>query len=225
VTLLNARLAPPAGSQAAATGTRGARSTGGQEVGDLLARGAAADRFLRSGDARALLTPALPTPGPTRVPTLLRYPQPLLGPPPAASSDGAGAAAAAALAALVDGRAAEGAPVWRSADGRLPVELQFTAGEFGRSGPVPAYAGAVLFAHGAAAPPETWARDVEVWASPTAELNDARRAGSWTLRQTTEPQVFSFTRRRVHMVWLRILTNHGSPEYTSLAEFALLPAG
>jgi len=48
------------------------------------------------------------------------------------------------------------------------------------------------------------------------------RAGRWTQAQTTTPQAFTFPRMLVRSVCLRVLSNHGSPEYTSLADFALL---
>jgi hypothetical protein len=157
----------------------------------------------------------------TRVVTLLRNPRL----PPA--SDAAHLRAAGDnLPALVDGRIGETVPVWQSVDGRLPIDLQFAAGETGRGGrPIPALAGRLVFAHSSVAPPETWAKDVEVWVSLTPDQDDRELLGRWTLEQRTGAQLFVFARRPVWGLWLRILSNYGSAEFTSLAEFALLPAG
>jgi hypothetical protein len=84
-------------------------------------------------------------------------------------------------------------------------------------------AGRVLFAHSNGAPPETWAKDVEVWLSPGGDFGEAVHAGRWTLEPTTSPQEFTFPRTAVRAVRLRLLTNFGAREQTSLAEFALLP--
>jgi hypothetical protein len=86
----------------------------------------------------------------------------------------------------------------------------------------PVLASKVIFALSRDAPPETWARDVEVWLGADPDAPETLRAGRWTLEQTTEPQAFSFGRTPVRSVRLRVLSNHGGAEYTSLAEFALL---
>ncbi|MBI3974545.1 MAG: hypothetical protein HY332_24985 [Chloroflexi bacterium] len=80
----------------------------------------------------------------------------------------------------------------------------------------------MLFAQSEAEPPETWAKEVEVWISSTDDESQMTRAGRWTLAQTAEPQEFGFARATVRRVRLRILTNYGSAAYTSLDEFALL---
>jgi len=65
---------------------------------------------------------------------------------------------------------------------------------------------------------------VEVWVSLTPEQDDPQFLGQWTLEQRTGPQTFAFPRRPVWGLWLRILSNYGSADFTTLAEFALLPA-
>ncbi len=81
----------------------------------------------------------------------------------------------------------------------------------------------VLFAHSTAAPPETWAKDVEVWISLHPEGADSIRLGQWTLAQATGAQEFPCPPTHVASVRLRVMSNYGSSEYASLAEFALLP--
>lgn len=165
-------------------------------------------RQLLSGEARPGATPGVPTPnpGPTPVPRLLGQVEPLAGAP---GTD---------LFALIDGNAGGDAPAWHSARSRVAVDLRLTTAGGA------ALVGRALFAHSAAAPPETWAKDVEVWASPAPDDEGLTYVGRWALAQTTKPQVFAFARREVRTVRLRVLSNHGSAEYTSLAEFGLLPA-
>lgn len=122
------------------------------------------------------------------------------------------------LLALTDRRAGAAAPLWRSARGRVTADVHLITG----GGAV--LAGRVFFAHSATAPPETWAKEVEVWASPSLDAGAATVVGRWALTQMTAPQVFAFPRRQVHTVRLRVLSNHGSPESTALAEVALLAA-
>lgn len=84
----------------------------------------------------------------------------------------------------------------------------------------------MLFAHSRAAPPESWAKEVEVWVALSfdgLERPDAIRIGRWTLAQSTDAQTFPIPPTRVAGARLQVLSNYGSPEYTSLAEFALLP--
>lgn len=116
---------------------------------------------------------------------------------------------------LTDGLVGPSAPVWRSqhgftaADLLMPVRREFRINR-------------VLFAHAEAAPPETWARDVDVSVSLTRDFAEPFVLGRWTLRQTAASQEFRVAPAQVSSVRLRILSNHGSAEYTSLAEFALL---
>jgi len=63
---------------------------------------------------------------------------------------------------------------------------------------------------------------VEVWALAGPE-EPPQQVGAWSLERRTGAQEFAFPRRRVWEVWLRVLSNHGSAQATTLAEFALLP--
>ncbi len=177
-------------------------------LGTPVGRGVLARWLLDPERQGAPPSPAVPTPapGPTRIPTLLFGSPEVLGGAPGSN-----------LGALVDGRGGDATPVWHSAPGRVNVVLRFATRE-------PVLAGRVLFAHSTLAPPETWAKEVAVLVSTTADDRDMVLAGQWTLTATTQPQEFAFPRSLVQSVWLRILSNYGSTEYTSLAEFALLPA-
>ncbi len=119
--------------------------------------------------------------------------------------------------ALVDGVVGPTAPVWRSPQGFTTADLRLRVRD---SAP----AARVLFAQSTAAAPETWAKEVEVWISLNPDGADAIRVGQWTLVPTTDAQAFPFAPAPVASVRLRILSNYGSAEYTSLAEFAVLPA-
>ncbi len=175
------------------------------QMAEPVARAVVARQVLAGEGDMPRALPSTP-PGPTRIPTLIIDPAPVAGAP------------GMNLFALVDGRAGEGAPTWRSAPGRTAVDIRFITN-------TPVLAGRVLFGQSADAPPETWVQHVEVWTSPSLEDGDLTYAGRWKLQQTIEPQTFSFGRRQVRSVLLRILSNYGSADYTSLAEFALLPAG
>lgn len=131
------------------------------------------------------------------------------------------------LRALVDWQTGERAPVWRSAMAVLPLELRLRTRQVAppASGAPPAgppMVARAVFAHSLLAAPETWARDVEVWALAGPD-EPAQQVGAWPLERRTGAQEFAFTRRRVWEVWLRVLSNHGGAPSTTLAEFALLP--
>lgn len=147
-----------------------------------------------------------PLPGPTPIPSLLSGVDVLAGP---AGSD---------LYALIDRRAGPDAPAWRSVRGRVVADLILTATQ------EPVLAGRLLFAHSAAVASETWAKEVEAWASPSLDAGAATLVGRWALAETTEPQVFDFPRQQVRTLRLRVLSNHGNAEATTLAEVALLAA-
>ncbi len=122
--------------------------------------------------------------------------------------------------ALVDGMVGPTVPVWRAPTGYTTADLRLRVRDT-------TPAGRVVFAHSwgphGEAPPETWAKDVEVWIALSADGADAIRIGRWTLAQTTDAQEFPLPPTRVASARLRILSNYGSAEYVSLAEFALLP--
>jgi hypothetical protein len=92
-------------------------------------------------------------------------------------------------------------------------------------------AGRALFGNSLRAPRETWPKDVEVWTSLSPDLSNPTLLGRWTLEQTPEPQVVSFSRRPVWSVWLRIHSAYTAQDtppagtestVVTLAEFALL---
>lgn len=175
-----------------------------------------------------------------RVSTLLRSPRvPVntIGPRSAPTAFGMVAPGAPDLALLVDGWASGDIPYWTSSTGQLPVDVQFAAGERPRGRLVPVLAGRALFGNSLRAQRATWPKDVEVWISLAPDLSNPTLLARWTLEQTAEPQVFSFSRRPVWSVWLRILSTHATRDSladqdapdaptVTLAEFALLtPAG
>ena len=121
-------------------------------------------------------------------------------------------------AALVDGQIGAGAPVWRTPPGFASADVRVRVRDT-------APAARVLFAHSAAAPRETWARDVEMWVSLRPDWTEEIRVGAWALAAATEPQEFAMPATRVASARLRILSNHGGAAETTLAEFALLSAG
>ena len=187
-------------------------------VGDAGGRSAVGTAVARAGEASARMglgqeappggPPAVPpvaAPGvaATRIPTLL-----------ASTGSAVAGGAGTNVAALTDGRLGGAAPAWRSPAGRSGAELRFATG--------PLMVGRVIFGHSDEAPPETWAKDVEVWLSPNEDEPETIRAGRWTLAQTTAPQSFTFPRTLARSVRLRVLSNHGGADHTSLAEFALL---
>ena len=118
-------------------------------------------------------------------------------------------------AALIDGVVGPTAPVWRSPPGFATADIRLRVRDA-------TTAGRVLLALSTTAPRETWAKDVEVWISLSPDGAQAVLVGRWTLAATTEPQEFGFASTPVAHVRLRILSNYGSAEYTSLSEFALL---
>jgi hypothetical protein len=123
--------------------------------------------------------------------------------------------------ALIDGVVGPTAPVWRSTPGFTTADLRLKVRNT-------TLAGRVVFAHSRAAPPETWAKDVEVWISlgdDWGDGTDAVRVGQWTLAQTTDAQAFAFPPARIASARVRILSNYGSADYVSLAEIAVLGAG
>ena len=178
------------------------------EVGAVAGRAALADQVLKGEGGAAVGVPsptATPTAAPTRIPTLLvRPPEPVAG------------VLGVNPAALTDGQVGARAAAWRTLQGRVTAELRWSI--------QPSTVGRVLFDHSAAFPQDTWAREVEVWLSPAPTEPQTILAGRWTLAQTIEPQSFALSRTLTYGARLRVLSNYGSGEYTSLAEFALLGA-
>ena len=163
---------------------------------------------LRAGRPPAQTTPsprAARGPTPVRVANLLQQPRP--GDAPGVSPQ-----------SLTDGLVGERAPAWRTPAGLVQAELRFPVSE-------EASVGQVVFAHTTVLPEESWAREVEVWVARTADAQgEPDLLGRWTLNRTTGQQVFRLeSAAPAARARLRVLSNHGSREFTSLAEFALVP--
>jgi hypothetical protein len=76
-------------------------------------------------------------------------------------------------------------------------------------------------------PENTWTKDFEIQASTEGPDRGFATIGRWQLHQVTGPQRFTFPATKSKWLRLRILSNYGSTEYTSLAEFDayVVPAG
>jgi hypothetical protein len=103
-------------------------------------------------------------------------------------------------------------PGWRTAGSALPQELTF---QFQSIGLVDHAA----FRLSQASPPASWAKDVELLLSPSAS-GPYTSVGTWTLRQTTDPQQFTFVPRQAGYARLRIVSRYGDSSYTALGAVA-----
>lgn len=107
-------------------------------------------------------------------------------------------------------------PGWRSASAVLPAEIALELA-------FETQVNRVAFRQTQASPPHSWAKDVELVLARAPD-DPGQSAGRWTLRQTTEPQHFSFATRQAKVARIRILSRHGAPgdaDYTALGAFAL----
>ncbi len=68
-------------------------------------------------------------------------------------------------------------------------------------------------------PRDTWVKDFEIQASTEGPDRGFVTLGKWQLRQLDGPQRFTFPVAQSHWLRLRILSNYGSTDYTSLGEF------
>lgn len=68
-------------------------------------------------------------------------------------------------------------------------------------------------------PHDTWAKDFEIQASTTGPDRGFVTVGRFELKQIDGPQRFTFPVTQTKWLRLRILSNDGSAQYTSLAEF------
>jgi hypothetical protein len=162
--------------------------------------------LVRSASPGPTPPPTARTPRPTPVPSLIT------GTPTAGSSNAGGVNVGINISALTDGQVSPRAGAWRTREGQTTADLRFAAaGTTQRA----------VFAHSETFPKETWAKDIELWVMPAADGAQEVRAGAWTLAQTTGEQSFPLPPAPVQGVRLRVLSNYGSREYTSLAEFAL----
>lgn len=101
---------------------------------------------------------------------------------------------------------------WRSADASVPQEIVV---EFQDSSTVQK----VNLVNGQAEPPETYVKDFEILVSTTGPTEGYQSVGRFRLEPTTELQRFEFDPVPARWIMLRVLSNRGSTEYTSLDEF------
>jgi hypothetical protein len=137
------------------------------------------------------------------------------GPLPSAEADGGEPKPSFAARNLIN-NAGPTTPGWRSTSASLPVEIAFEL-DFERQ------VNRVAFRQTQASPPGAWAKDVELILARFRD-DPGQIAGRWTLRQTTEPQHFSFRTVQARVARIRVLSRHGAPgdaDYTALGAFAL----
>lgn len=140
------------------------------------------------------------------------------GPLPSAEADGGAPRPSFAARNLLNNAGAT-TPGWRSASTSLPVEIAFEL-DFERQ------VSRAAFRQTQASPPDSWAKDVELVLARSPD-DPGQSAGRWTLRQTTEPQHFSFATRQARVARIRVLSRHGrhgeegQGGYTALGAFAL----
>jgi|Antgeofumaro1A2B_1029371.scaffolds.fasta_scaffold00808_2 hypothetical protein len=103
-------------------------------------------------------------------------------------------------------------PGWRSKGNTFPHEIVFQPQNV-------AAIEKVLLANHPAEPPESYVREFEVLVSLESPYGPWTSVGRWTLEQHAEPQRFTFPKTPARYIMLRIHSNYGYPEYTSLAEF------
>ena len=122
---------------------------------------------------------------------------------------------------LIDTYAAVEVPGWRSADASLPQDLVFSL-------PSTLPLNKAILRPQPTEPVETWVRDFELLVSTESADAGFTSIGRWTLDveqarksvdpQRPEPQRFEFPQVPARYVMLRVLSNNGSRDYTSLGE-------
>jgi hypothetical protein len=113
---------------------------------------------------------------------------------------------------LIDTWASTEVPGWRSAEGKLPIDLVFELQQVIRFN-------SVVLKEQPGEPPETWARDVEVHISPGADGPFTRvYAGRIAPEQELRD---SFPDATGRFVMLRVMSAQGSGAYVSLGEVEL----
>jgi hypothetical protein len=68
-------------------------------------------------------------------------------------------------------------------------------------------------------PKDTWVKTFAVDVSTSSPTSGWHQVGEWTLQPVTGPQRFTFPVAPSKWIRLRVLSNYGSPDYTSLGEF------
>lgn len=118
---------------------------------------------------------------------------------------------------LVDGWADPKVPDWRSESALFPQEF-IIAIERQVLGGGQAFTNTITLQTSEQSPPETWAREFRVFVSTESAEGPWEEVGTFTLAQSPLLQRFSYETRPTWYVKLVLLDNHGSSEFTSLAE-------
>lgn len=121
---------------------------------------------------------------------------------------------------LINEYTGPGAPPWRSANAAFPQEIVVEFQD-------PSTVEKVNLANNADEPPETYVKDFEVLVSAEGSNRGFVSVGRFRMEQTSELQRFHFTPTVARQIKLRILSNYGSQDYTSLDEFNtyVIPTG
>ncbi len=113
---------------------------------------------------------------------------------------------------LINEYTGEDYPGWRSATATFPQDVVV---EHDQMAPV----SKVILYQQAKEPRDTWAKDVEIDVSTEGPDRGFVKVGQWRLEQVAGPQRFTFPPTPSKWIRLRILSNYGSADYTSLDEF------
>ena len=123
---------------------------------------------------------------------------------------------------LIDTFANQAVPGWRSVDTTVPQEMVFAL-------PNPLPLNKVILRPHPTDPEATWVREFEVLVSTEGPEQGFTSVGRWTLdpvqaragtdQERPDPARFEFPETQARWVMLRVLSNNGSPDYVSLAEF------
>jgi hypothetical protein len=106
----------------------------------------------------------------------------------------------------------EGIPAWRSTTATFPQEITVEFPDL--SSPQK-----ITLQNNPIEQSDTYARDVEVQVSTEGPDTGFVTVGKFVAQPNTELQRFTFDKTPAHWIRLRILSNYGSAEYTSLDEF------
>jgi hypothetical protein len=103
-------------------------------------------------------------------------------------------------------------PGWRSANAALPQDIVVEHDQ-------DAETSKVILVQQTSEPPATMVKDFEIDVSNVGPNQGFQPVGRWQLTQAAGPQKFTFSPVAGKWIRLRILSNYGSTDYTSLDEF------
>ncbi len=103
-------------------------------------------------------------------------------------------------------------PGWRSATATFPQDIVVQHDQ-------PSAISKVILTQQGNEPLETWVKDFEVDVSNDGPDRGFTTVGTWRLAQIKGSQRFTFPSTSSKWIRLRVLSNYGSPDYTSLSEF------